>query len=115
MMATHLSQACDIMINSHASHAAADDPAQPVIIPDSLPPLIKKRWAQAQRVNTRADWRQMAQLCGMTAISFFQDNDYDPHNADFRAVCRLARVAHLRSVDRLTQGMSMPPRFEALA
>lgn len=107
MMNTALSHSCDIMINS-CGHAAADDPTQPVIIPDTLPPLIKKRWAQAQRVNTRADWKQLAQLCGMTAINFFQDHDYDPSNTDFRSVCQLARIAHLRSVECLVQGVSSP-------
>lgn len=94
-----LSRSCDIAINSIA---------QPVIIPDTMPPPIKKRWEQAIRINTRADWKQLAQLCGMTAINFFKDNDYDPHNAEFRAICQLARIAHLRSVACLTQGIPMP-------
>lgn len=113
-MTNLLTRACDIMINSRA-HAAADDATQPIIIPDTLPPLIKKRWAQAQRVNTRADWRQMAQLCGITAINFFRDHNYDPDNAEFCAICRLARIAHLRSVDCLVEGISQPRRFEAVA
>lgn len=102
-----LSRSCDILLNGRAT-AAADDPTQPVIIPDSLPPLIKQRFAQAHRIDTRADWRQLAQLCGHAAIGFFQDNDYDPHHPDFKALCRLARVAHLRGVECLRQGVSMP-------
>ena len=113
-MNTPIFHTCDIVLNSGAT-IAADDPTQPTIIPNSLPPLIKKRWSQAVRVNTRADWQQMAQLCGITAINFFRDHDYDPHNADFRAVCQLARGAHLRSVQCLTAGMSMPRGFEAVA
>ena len=88
-----LSRTCDIAINSVA---------QPVIIPDTLPPLIVKRWSQAMRVNNRADWRQMAELCGRTAIGIFCENGYDPHHADFRAICQLARIAHLRGVACLT-------------
>lgn len=106
-MNTALSRACDIIINGRAT-AAADDPTQPVIIPNSMPPLIKKRWAQAVRINTRADWRQMAQLCGAYALNYFRDNDYDPHNVDFKAACRLARIAHLRGVDCINAGVSMP-------
>lgn len=113
-MNTSLSHACDIIINGRAT-AAADDPTQPVIIPNSMPPLIKKRWAQAVRINTRADWRQMAQLCGAYALNYFRDNDYDPRAADFKSACKLAHIAHLRSVQCLTEGMSVPQRFEALA
>lgn len=114
MMTAALSRTTDIILNGRDNNAA-DDPTQPVIIPDTLPPLIKKRWAQAQRVNTRADWRQMAQLCGHTAINFFCEHEYDPHHPDFRATCRLARIAHLRSVDCLVHGVSHPRGFEAVA
>ena len=107
MMPTLLTRTADIVLNSRA-HAAADDPTQPIIIPDTLPPVINQRFAQAQRVNTRPDWKQLAQLCGMTAINYFQDNNYDPDNAEFRLVCRLARIAHLRGVDCVTKGVSMP-------
>lgn len=107
MMPTLLTRTADIVLNSR-THAAADDSTQPIIIPDTLPPLIKKRFAQAQRIDTRADWKQLAQLCGIFALSFFQDNDYDPSNADFRALCKLARIAQLRSVECLVQGVSMP-------
>ena len=112
-MNTPIFHTCDIVLNSGAT-IAADDPTQPTIIPNSLPPLIKKRWSQAVRVNTRADWKQLAHLCGMTAINFFQDNDYDPHHTDFRATCQLARIAHLRSVACLTQGVSMPRESRAM-
>lgn len=107
MMPAILTRAADIMLNSRDTNAA-DDPTQPVIIADTLPPLIKKRWAQAQRVNTRADWKELANLCGIFALSFFQDNDYDPNDADFRGMCQLARIAHLRSMACLAQGVSMP-------
>lgn len=107
MMPTLLTRTADIVLNSR-THAAADDSTQPIIIPDTLPPLIKKRFAQAQRIDTRADWKQLAYLCGITALNFFQDRDYNPTDADFRFLCQLARIAHLRAVQCLAQGVSMP-------
>lgn len=107
MMTAQLSRTCDAALNNRGLDAN-DDPTQPVIIPDTLPPLIKKRWEQALRVNTRADWKAFAHLCGLTAMGFFQDNNYDPNNANFRSVCQLARIGHLRGIDCLVQGVSMP-------
>lgn len=102
-----LTRTADIVLNARDTNAA-DDPTQPVIIPDTLPPLIRKRFAQAQRIDTRADWKALAQLCGITAIGFFQDRDYNPNDTDFRFLCKLARIAHLRSMACLAQGVSMP-------
>lgn len=99
---------CDVAANSHGPDTAPNSPSQPAILPDALPPIIKERLSQALRVNNRDDWKQFAQLCGATALRFFADNDYDPHNADFKACCRLARIGQLRSVECLTQGRSMP-------
>lgn len=107
MMPTLLTRTADIVLNGRA-HAAADDPTQPIIIPDTLPKIIKDRFAQAQRVDTRADWKELARLCGATALGFFQDRNYNPNDADFRRLCQLARIAHLRGMQCLAQGVSMP-------
>lgn len=69
----------------------------------TLPPLIVRRWTESVRANTRAGWRAMAELCGRTAIGIFCENDYDPENSDFKAICKLARTAHMRSVECLTR------------
>lgn len=101
-----LSRFSDIALNSYTQDAARNSPAQPIIVSDGMPPIIRQRLTQAFRVNTYADWQQFAQLCGATALGFFADGDYDPHNADFKACCRLARIAHLRGVECLTQGLA---------
>ena len=102
-----LSRTTDIVLNGRA-HRASDDPTQPIIIPDTMPQIIKDRFAQAQRIDTRADWKELARLCGATALGFFQDHDYNPNDADFRRLCQLARIAYLRSMNCLVQGVSMP-------
>lgn len=107
MMETLLTHTSDIAVRAREIDGAAD-PTQPVIIPDGLPAIIKKRFDQALRVNTRADWKEFARLCSITAIGFFQDNNYDPNNADFKSVCQLARIGHLRGMQCLAQGVSMP-------
>ena len=101
-----LSRTYDVAINSIT---------QPAIFPDSLPPLIKKRWHQAVLVNTRADWKQMAQLCAITAINHFREHDYNPRDTDFRAMCQLARIAHLRGNKCHTEGIEQARRFDAEA
>lgn len=95
-------------MTAHITLAAAyplltGDTMQPTTLPDTLPQLIVRRWTQALRVNNRADWRQMAELCGRTAIGIFCDKGYDADNQDFKAVCALARVAHLRGIACMTQ------------
>lgn len=72
-------------------------------ITDPLPELIVRRWTQALRVNNAADWRQMAELCGRYAMSFFVENDYDPEHKHFKAMCRLARTAHVKRIECLVK------------
>ena len=67
-------------------------------IPDPVPELILRRWTQARRRNNRADWRQASEMCGRYAISVFCENDYNPEHKDFKALCRLSRLAHDRGV-----------------
>ena len=100
---------------TRSTDVAINSVAQPAILHDSIPPLIKRRWNQAVRVNNRADWKEMAYLCGTTAISHFKEHDYDPNNPDFRALCRLARLAHLRSVHCLIQGIELTHKINAVA
>lgn len=74
------------------------DTMQPTEIPDTVPELILRRWKESARLNTRAGWRQMAELCGRYAMSTFCENDYNPDHKEFKALCKLARTAHARSV-----------------
>ena len=79
------------------------DTREPAQISDRLPPIILERWTQALRDNTRPNWRQVAELCGHTAMGIFRENGFNPNDRDFKAICQLARVAHLRGVACLTQ------------
>lgn len=72
-------------------------------ITDPLPELIVRRWTQALRVNNAADWRQMAELCGRYAMSFFAENDYNPEHKHFKAMCKLARTAHTKRIECLVK------------
>lgn len=69
-----------------------------VEIPDSVPNLIKRRWKQALEVNNRADWKQMAHLCSLSACELFCYHGYDQGNPEYKFLCALARVSHLRSI-----------------
>lgn len=98
---------------TRATDSARNSAAQPIIVSDSMPQIIKQRMTQALRVNSSDDWRQFAQLCGATALRFFAESGYDPYNADFKACCRLARVAYLRGVACMAQGFAVPMRRAA--
>lgn len=81
---------------------------RPGMLPDMLPPLLQNRFAQAECINTRADWKQFAELCCITAMNHFRHHDYDPSDNEFKAICQHARNAFLRAAECSNQGVSAP-------
>lgn len=71
---------------------------------DKLPPLLMRRLTQAERVNNRADWEALADLCGTTAYQYFKEHEFDPDDETFKAICDLARSAYLSAAALMPEG-----------